>query len=84
MSFMEEQITIRLPWRFVVHNKTDDRFWCMADDLPKEPGYRIDGDIVWGYGARFSAPGYMDCTDWNVFETEEEAEQYFEDEREDE
>jgi len=27
-----------------------------------------------GYGARLSAPGYMDCTEWSVFETEAEAE----------
>ncbi len=26
-----------------------------------------------GWGARLSAPGYMDCTDWAVFDTEEEA-----------
>lgn len=29
-----------------------------------------------GYGARMSAPGYMDCTEWCVFDTQEEAEQY--------
>jgi hypothetical protein len=26
-----------------------------------------------GWGARLSAPGYMDCTDWDVYATEEEA-----------
>lgn len=26
-----------------------------------------------GYGARLSAPGYMDCTDWGVYDTESEA-----------
>lgn len=29
-----------------------------------------------GYGARLSASGYMDCTDWCVFETEAEAIDY--------
>jgi hypothetical protein len=29
-----------------------------------------------GYGARLSAPGYMDCTEWCVFDTDEEAEEY--------
>src|SRR5258708_1187447 len=29
-----------------------------------------------GYGARLSAPGYLDCTEWSVFETTEEAEKY--------
>lgn len=31
-----------------------------------------------GWGARLSAPGYMDCTDWSVFDSEEEAEAYLE------
>jgi len=31
-----------------------------------------------GYGARLSAPGYLDCTEWTVFDTPEEAEQYLE------
>jgi len=25
-----------------------------------------------GYGVRLSAPGYMDCTEWSVFDTEAE------------
>jgi hypothetical protein len=29
-----------------------------------------------GYGARLSAHGYMDCTEWNVFETEQAAKDY--------
>lgn len=29
-----------------------------------------------GYGARLSAPGYLDATDWTVFDTQDEAEQY--------
>lgn len=34
---------------------------------------------VYGHGARLSAPGYTDCTDWVVFDTEREAEEYLED-----
>jgi hypothetical protein len=29
-----------------------------------------------GFGARMSAPGYMDCTEWAVFDTEAEAKSY--------
>jgi hypothetical protein len=29
-----------------------------------------------GYGARTSAPGYLDCTDWCVFDTEQQAIDY--------
>ena len=28
------------------------------------------------WGARLSAPGYLDCTEWCVFDTEAEAAQY--------
>lgn len=31
-----------------------------------------------GYGARLSAPGYLDCTEWTVFDTVKEAEEYLE------
>lgn len=33
---------------------------------------------IQGYGARLSAPGYLDCTEWSVFDTEEEAREYLE------
>jgi hypothetical protein len=33
---------------------------------------------VHGYGARLSAPGYLDCTEWGVFDTEQEAREYLE------
>jgi len=29
-----------------------------------------------GYGARLSAPGYLDCTEWAVFKTEAAAKEY--------
>lgn len=32
-----------------------------------------------GFGARLSAPGYMDCTPWTVFDTEKEAREYLAD-----
>lgn len=32
-----------------------------------------------GVGARLQAPGYMDCTDWSVFDTEEEAKEHIRD-----
>jgi hypothetical protein len=41
---------------------------------------RITGiTLIEGYGARLSAPGYLDCTGWVVFDTKEEAEEYLED-----
>lgn len=34
--------------------------------------------VTKGFGARMSAPGYMECTEWFVFNTEAEAEAYLE------
>jgi hypothetical protein len=31
---------------------------------------------IMGCGARLSAPGYLDCTEWSVFDTEDEARAY--------
>ena len=39
----------------------------------------ISSELVDGYGARLSAPGYLDCTDWTVFPTLQDAEQYLKD-----
>jgi len=33
-------------------------------------------DVVEGWGARMTAPGYLDATEWSVFETEDEAEEF--------
>lgn len=33
---------------------------------------------IQGYGARLSAPGYLDCTEWTVFDTPERAREYLE------
>jgi len=36
-------------------------------------GAFISAEVFDGYGARLSMPGYLDCTEWTVFETEEQA-----------
>jgi hypothetical protein len=32
-----------------------------------------------GWGARLTMPGYLDCTEWTIFRTKEEAEEYLKD-----
>jgi len=54
------------------------------DPSPEDFSDFCEGDYeshekVEGIGARLSAPGYMDCTDWSVFETLEAAKQHIED-----
>lgn len=44
----------------------------------------VSGDIYSvqlreGYGARLSAPGYMDRTEWSVFDTQDEAQEFLDD-----
>jgi len=47
------------------------------DIKPYYEGPDFEINVIEGYGARFSAPGlYLDCTDWVVFDTEEEARKY--------
>jgi len=37
----------------------------------------LEAEIVFGYGVRSSADGYMDCTDWEVYTTKKEAMQAY-------
>jgi hypothetical protein len=34
-------------------------------------------NLIEGWGARLSAPGYLDCTEWTVWDTREEAVESF-------
>ncbi len=38
--------------------------------------------VIEGWGARFSAPGYLDRTDWCVFQSEEEAQEFLDQQQE--
>ena len=46
--------------------------FAQAEDYRRnEKAYSVE--FIEGYGARFSAPGYLDATDWTIFDTEAEA-----------
>jgi hypothetical protein len=45
---------------------------------PYVEGTIQEWENIKGYGARLSAPGYLDCTEWAVFDTEQEAREYLE------
>ena len=53
---------------------TIDNIRDYVEDTPKS------WENIKGYGDRLSAPGYLDCTPFVVFDTQEEAEQYLTDE----
>ena len=76
-SFMEPQITNETSWWLIESNYGDSTF---PDDDRLDSQQMPDGkwyaDKITGYGARLSASGYLDCTDWCVFDTEQEAIDY--------
>lgn len=81
MSFMQKQITYRRDW-WEVDGTSGIEFFDCADFTKEQAKENYSGLKVWtvekttGYGARLSAPGYLDCTEWSVFETEKEAAEY--------
>ena len=80
MSFMQPQITNKRNWYAV--DGTDGMFFYDVLDFNEEqlkdcyPGDVVEIEMITGYGARLSAPGYMDCTEWSVFDTELQAAEY--------
>lgn len=86
MPFMERQITRKLEW-YKIETTQGTSFVCVedvgkveiADSDALQPyceGEIESWEIVKGYGARLSAPGYLDCTEWAVFDTPVQAEAY--------
>ncbi len=49
----------------------------LGDFLPCGEVYSIS--VIKGYGARLSAPGFLDCTEWAVFTNKREAQKHFAD-----
>jgi hypothetical protein len=85
MGFMQKQITVKQSWWQV---ETSHGTEIVPTDLvSSEPadssafedyceGEVKSWELIQGFGARLSAPGYMDCTVWAVFDTEAEANDY--------
>jgi hypothetical protein len=85
MAFMQKQVTEKQEWIEV--ETTAGTFFVARSWIGESP---IDAEdlqqycegkvLSWepriGYGARLSAPGYLDCTEWSVFDTPEEAQAY--------
>ncbi len=82
---MQRQITRKMAWWQV--DTTAGTEYFPVEDIGKEPadsdaftsycdGKVISWEQIEGYGARLSAPGYLDCTPWSVFQTERGAEEF--------
>lgn len=73
--FMETQVTKRTWWITLVDKYGESVSMPKADYSPSDhDGYTQDGTDFMGYGVRESAAGYLDCTEWEVFDTLKEAE----------
>ena len=69
----------------LTHPMTADERWATVTKIqPYVGGEPESWEHIKGYGARLSAPGYLDCTEWAVFDSEDEARQYLEELDEDE
>ena len=75
---MQQQITDKQEW-ITCEDKHGEFFIFDTEFFTKEQiegqGY-FDVEVIEGYGCRLSAPGYMDCTEWTVFDTPEECQKF--------
>jgi hypothetical protein len=82
MAFMQQQVTNKRSWWEV--DGTNGTEWFDQEDFTEKEARDNYQGKVWsskpreGFGARLSAPGYLDCTEWSVFDTEKEAWDYLE------
>ena len=82
MSFMQKEITQKQTW-YVVDGDQGIEYFPFYDYSRTEaeqnyPGKIYSIQVTNGYGARMSAPGYLDCTDWCVFDSAQKANEYLE------
>lgn len=76
-EFMQPEI-VHGDWHSIDGNMGIEVFPAEYFSLEEAQENYSSGDIweaetVTGYGARLSAPGYMDCTEWSVFALESDA-----------
>jgi hypothetical protein len=65
--------TVAIPHDLVCVGKGKTTSPTASDLAPFIEGAFISCEIIDGWGARLSMPGYMDATEWSVFLTEEQA-----------
>ena len=84
MSFMQPQVVFGWWLNFedkegghsVDVDKPERHSLCYRHAKQYATGEVVAAAYVEKWGARLSAPGYMDCTEWCLFDTQKEAAQY--------
>lgn len=81
MGFMQQQIAEKQEWHQV--DTSNDGIVSYPAEMFSKAWVAENHDVsedeietIIGFGARLSAPGYLDCTEWAVFDTEKEAQDY--------
>lgn len=75
MSFLEPQMTLRLMWTEFECAQGGSSFYAPSiDDWDHQSPCCQPARRFYGWGVRASSPGYLDCTEWEVFENKAEAE----------
>jgi len=73
-EFMQPEFWVGTHTRYVTQPEGELHYVPMEYYIPEDN--HDDVENIFGYGARLSAAGYMDSTEWCVFKTEREALQY--------
>lgn len=76
---MQQQIQNDLWWKVEGNEGTyyvPAEYFGRSEAMSNYPGQATHCRKIRGWGARLSAPGYMDCTEWCVFKTKKEAKEY--------
>lgn len=71
-QFMQPEITAMQEWVRIENNEGTEIIpaeYFQAENFPTDFSF----EYIQGYGARLQAPGCMDCTEWMVFDTPDEA-----------
>ena len=81
-TFMQYEVTAKQCWFKLDHPIDGITFFdakvVTLTDLTFDYGKKVKDWIeeVEGYGARLTAPGYLDCTEWEVCTTRQDAMDY--------
>lgn len=76
MAFMQAQMTDKQTWHEIDGPQGTSFYPGDVFSLAQakdDYGTHWAAATVKGYGVRASAPGYMDCTDWEVYDNESDA-----------
>ena len=74
-GFMVDEITEKKEW-IVAETLNGEVYHIPAEYFDFSEEEYVSTEQIKGFGARIQAPGYLDSTEWTVFDTEEQARKY--------